>query len=382
MKTVKFFTFALLAGAVMLGCEKKNPPVVDGGDDNPQDQIDPISIPAPAAGKTTIAIYVPEETPRGAYLVGNFQDNKIEDDAAKFELVDGEERWYAVTIDYAADLKVKAIAYPSDSTVALAWAYQWGMNIDPEDPDCKVTEDHVILLDGAGVLAFENGGEVLLTKVADGGVAYLQVKEWKATPVIPDVPAETAWMRHPFDGKNWTWKEMTKTADATFTLAARYGQNGCNISETEGGAENWFEQIPTDDEIAKGDSVLFTFVSTKGNVGKVSMKLLAKNENPAVPTNSIVKAKLPAEWTNEITVWIWWDGKAGYSVTPTKEGDWYVVSPGEAVTGLKVIFRNGTGWDTGKSDEIVVGEVEQACYELTLKAPDKMDAAATAVDCE
>ena len=192
----------------MLGCEKKNPPVVDGGDDNPQDQIDPISIPAPAAGKTTIAIYVPEETPRGAYLVGNFQDNKIEDDAAKFELVDGEERWYAVTIDYAADLKVKAIAYPSDSTVALAWAYQWGMNIDPEDPDCKVTEDHVILLDGAGVLAFENGGEVLLTKVADGGVAYLQVKEWKATPVIPDVPAETAWMKHPFDGKNWTWKEI------------------------------------------------------------------------------------------------------------------------------------------------------------------------------
>ena len=292
MKANKFMLAGMLVAALaMVGCKDKNPATnPDQGGDEPIEVEVPV-INTPGAGKTTIAIYVPEDTPRGAYLVGSFNNYTISDDSVSFTKVDGEERWYAATIDVEPSLLVKAIARPSDESVALAWSYQWGMNIDPEDKDCKVTEDHVILLQGAeaGSLVFENGGEVKLNITADDAVIFIEVKEWKTTPIIPDVPAATAWMKHPFDGTNWTWKEMTKTADATFTLAARYGNNGCNIAETEGGAENWIETITVEEgsEVpAKGDSVLFTFVSTKGNVGTVSMKLIEKGAYVPVPAGN------------------------------------------------------------------------------------------------
>ena len=387
MKANKFMLAGMLVAALaMVGCEPKEPVTNpdQGGEEEPTEVEVPV-INSPGKGKTSIAIYVPEDTPRGAYLVGSFNKYTISDDSVSFTKVDGEERWYAATIDVEPSLLVKAIARPSDESVALAWSYQWGMNIDPDDKDCKVTEDHVILLQGAeaGSLVFENGGEVKLSITADDAVIFIEVKEWKTTPVIPDVPAATAWMKHPFDGTNWTWKEMTKTADATFTLAARFGGKGCNIAETKGGAENWIETITVEEgsEVpAKGDSVLFTFVSTKGNVGSVSMKLIEKSAITVEPIKSVVKAKVPAEWTNEITAWIWWDGNTGEVVTPTKEGDWYVVSPAEAVTGLGVIFRNGTDWGTGQSDNITPS-VEQACYNLTLKEGE-MNASVTEVDCE
>ena len=292
MKANKFMLAGMLVAALaMVGCEPKEPVTnPDQGGEEPIEVEVPV-INTPGAGKTTIAIYVPEDTPRGAYLVGSFNKYTISDDSVSFTKVDGEERWYAATIDVEPSLLVKAIARPSDESVALAWSYQWGMNIDPEDKDCKVTEDHVILLQGAeaGSLVFENGGELKLSITADDAVIFIEVKEWKTTPIIPDVPAATAWMKHPFDGTNWTWKEMTKTADATFTLAARYGNNGCNIAETEGGAENWIETITVEEgsEVpAKGDSVLFTFVSTKGNVGTVSMKLIEKGAYVPVPAGN------------------------------------------------------------------------------------------------
>lgn len=295
MKTNKFMLAAMLFGAVaMVGCKDKNKPnEPDNGGNEPEEPT--IEVPVlntPGAGKTTIAIYVPENTPRGVYLVGSFNDYAIADDTtANFEAVEGEEGWYAVTIDYASNLQVKAIARPSDESVALAWSYQWGMNIDANDPDCKVTEDHVVILQGGDAATnfiYENGGEVKLASLEEDAVIFINIKEWKTTPVIPDVPAATAWMKHPFDGTNWTWKEMTKTADATFTLAARYGKNGCNIAETEGGAENYYETITVEgsEAPAKGDSVLFTFVSTKGNVGTVSMKLIEKGAYVPVPAGN------------------------------------------------------------------------------------------------
>lgn len=293
MKVNKFMLAGMLVAALaMVGCKPTNTPDTpnNGGEEEPTEVEVPV-INSPGKGKTSIAIYVPEDTPRGAYLVGSFNEYNIEDDSISFTKVDGEERWYVATLDYVESLQVKAVARPSDETVALAWSYQWGMNIDPTDENCKVTEDHVILLQGgeAGSFIFENGGEVKLAISADDAVIFIEVKEWKTTPVIPDVPAATAWMKHPFDGSNWVWKEMTKTADATFTLAARFGGNGCNIAETEGGAENWFETITVEEGSeapAKGDSVLFTFVSTKGNVGTVSMKLIEKGEYVPVPAGN------------------------------------------------------------------------------------------------
>lgn len=54
-----------------------------------------------------------------------------------------------------------------------------------------------------------------------------------------------------------------------------------------------------------------------------------------------VKAKIPAHWKNTITAYVW-DTESSKVVTPTKEGDWYVVT--EKCATLNIIFRNGTDW--------------------------------------
>ena len=92
-----------------------------------------------------------------------------------------------------------------------------------------------------------------------------------------------------------------------------------------------------------------------------------------------VKAKVPAHWTNTITAWVWGDGMQDHSVTPTKEGEWYVVT--ENTASLNIIFRNGTDWngDANQTADIS-GITTNTCYQLAQEGDQK--ATYTVVDCE
>ena len=94
-----------------------------------------------------------------------------------------------------------------------------------------------------------------------------------------------------------------------------------------------------------------------------------------------VKAKVPAAWTEKITVWVWPTGGDGAEADAVKEGDWYVYTAAEGVTELNIIFKNGEGW-TGDANQTVeiTGIKENTCLELESDGATK--ATFVNVDCE
>ena len=92
-----------------------------------------------------------------------------------------------------------------------------------------------------------------------------------------------------------------------------------------------------------------------------------------------VKAKVPASWTDEITVWVWHEYNPGEEFVPTKEGDWYVYRHTEP-TELNIIFKNGYGWNGSSNQTVdIVGIIEDTCIEIEEEAVFKPEY--TIVDC-
>ena len=198
MKTVKFFTFALLAGALMVGCNEKNPQ----GPENPGEPEEPViekeeapAIEAPGAGKVTIAVRVPEGTCNGIVAVGGNGTEELAWTPAgtDFERVADTESWYKVTLTYASDMIVKVVAKAEDG--AVEWGTQWGMNTDEKENVTWVVDEGLATIDNS-----ENGGEVKLVSfaTAEGKVLFLDVDAWKSAPCV----------------------ERNKAGQATFTLTA------------------------------------------------------------------------------------------------------------------------------------------------------------------
>lgn len=379
-----FFAAVAFAALALVGC-KKDPVIIDNGGEEEQPAPEMPSIAAPAAGQTTIAIYA-EVCPKGAYLVGSNQGYNINDDALSFVAVPGAENWYAVTIDYAADLQVKAIARPSDEDVAFGWSYQWGPNFDASAPQPLVedeTKNNTIIIGGTGEFVFENQGEVKLANVADAGVVFVWVKAWKTSPIIEAKKLETCWLKSNLNGADWAWYEMTAKGNGVFELEAVWGGSGCNISETEAGAEQWYAldhpKVTLDPNAAAGDKVKFTFTSEKGINGTLKIDLVEKGQpvDPGEPKIITVKFKLPADWTNTPTAWVWPTGGDGAAAALTQEGAWWVYTTPEAVAELNIIVRNGDDWGLGQTVDIKTAE--NACYQI---GENDGNREVTAVDCE
>lgn len=94
-----------------------------------------------------------------------------------------------------------------------------------------------------------------------------------------------------------------------------------------------------------------------------------------------VKAKVPAAWTEKITVWVWPTGGDGAEADAVKEGDWYVYTAAEGVTELNIIFKNGEGWNGDANQTVdITGIKENTCLELSSDGATK--ATYVNVDCE
>jgi hypothetical protein len=143
--------------------------------------------------------------------------------------------------------------------------------------------------------------------------------------------------------------EGNQTADLAFTMHGIYNFNGCNGTVTalcEGG------DVPVDPN--------------------------PEDPKPEDPKEGItVKALMPAHWTNTITAWVWPTGGDGREVTPTQEGDWYVVT--ENTTELNIIFKNGAGWNGDANQTVDMTFTANTCIQLSQSGNAK--ATYAVVDC-
>lgn len=358
--------FATLAVA----CNKAPQVVVPGVDD--QDEIELPIVNEPGSGKTTMVLYVPENThANGLYAIGTINDWKHNQDGFKFTKVEGDDtgRWYQITLDYAADMGVKVCAVPSKPNLA-GWSYQWGKNIDDNDPDPEVKEDNVIVLGGTVEIQLENQGQPKAINFADGGVAYIQVKAWAADPNIKEQPATAIAFKHPWNGGEWVYKDAVAKGNGVFELEDYFGNNGFNVKDENNG-EAWY---PTDSEFvtiyegaATGDKVTVRFTSTAGSSeGKLEVILIEKGQLPEVqPVIVTVRAKWPTQWTGTPTAWVWPTGGEGSEAVLEKDGDFYKYTTPEAVAGLNIIFKDGTGWNGDTHQTVnVEGIVKNTDYEI------------------
>ena len=119
----------------------------------------------------------------------------------------------------------------------------------------------------------------------------------------------------------------------------------------------WQDGMRLEYDIAKVDSITFEEKEVEGIV---------------------VKAKVPATWTETIYVWIWGDGITNYEHIAMRQGEWFIfVYEGEE---LNIIFKQGKDWTGYPNQSEDIYTTRSACYLLTQEGENK--AVATQVDCE
>ena len=119
----------------------------------------------------------------------------------------------------------------------------------------------------------------------------------------------------------------------------------------------WQDGMRLEYDIAKVDSITFEEKEVEGIV---------------------VKAKVPATWTETIYVWIWGDGITNYEHIAMRQGEWFVfVYEGEE---LNIIFKQGKDWTGYPNQSEDIYTTRSACYHLTQEGENK--AVATQVNCE
>ena len=172
----------------MVSCKPKDEPkpTPDTKDSTsvvvPELEEEPV-IAAPGAGKVIVAVRAPQGTCNGMVAVGAATNDDGSDDwtpgdkKKPFDLVEGTETWYKVTLTANPGIAVKVIALAEDGTAD--WGTQWGMNVEGEEPN-------VTIVSGEGTIdATENGGEVKLTELKENTVVFVDVKAWKTSPCTP-----------------------------------------------------------------------------------------------------------------------------------------------------------------------------------------------------
>lgn len=113
----------------------------------------------------------------------------------------------------------------------------------------------------------------------------------------------------------------------------------------------------------QGTKTLKAYATAAGQETDVVTHVYTYEKPQATPIT--VKAKVPAEWTDEITAWVWATGGDGAEHKTSKEGIWHVYNHADN-TEFNILFKNGKGWngDTNQSVDIS-GVASDICVELT-----------------
>lgn len=263
MKANKLMIAALAMGAMMfVACNnepKVDPPVVDPGTQTETTDVEP------TAGKITIVINFADAPCNDVVLAGGYAGNTAwtSSEFQKMEKID--EHNYKIVIDPNAEANeggfvAEAKPVQLDEDGKFSWDGQWYGTVAVVDGSCDLDYN-----DGNGE------SQMRFTEEAVGTTVKLSAEKWKTKICGEALPVATvAYIKFAPD---WTWAEMTKTAEGTFTYELTWTENGVNINiEGSDTGAAWYpvEDIKGMDGIASGDAVVATFVSKAGPKGTVT----------------------------------------------------------------------------------------------------------------
>ena len=236
------------------------------------------------------------------------------------------------------------------------WTFDGGDN-------CKLNTD----LPGVYKFVWDNG------KLS---VTYPEAPAPHDITVRAQVPASwtntiTAWVWTSEDGNG---EEVTPTKDGDYYVVTKNA--GALYVIFKNGAGWNGDQNQTVDLVYTED------VCLQLNQSGTAKATAAVIDCGAVSKDITVKAVVPGAWENEITAWVWPTGGEGEEVTPTKEGNWYVIT--KNCIELNVIFKNGTGWNGNENQTAnIEGVSENTCYQISaLNKDGDGKCTVTEVDCD
>ena len=185
------------------------------------------------------------------------------------------------------------------------------------------------------------------------------------------VPAGTKACYIAGEMNGWSQVEMTKVDDTHYTIDVADATNSMKYKYCSGPGWAYVEKTATGDEVA----------DRTYSANDVVESWAAVYDPTNVPGTGdakdiTVKARVPAEWTGQITAWVWPTGGAGTEVIPIQEGEWYVVT--HNCTELNIIYKNGAGWTGDANQTIDMTFTENVCIEIMAGGG---KATYTAVDC-
>ena len=196
------------------------------------------------------------------------------------------------------------------------------------------------------------------------------------------------------DGQRWTQYKMSDFAGCIDKTTERLRKNaewlnsqwgdGNNNGGNNGNGNNGNNgntDYPENPEFYPSDvTAMYVWQNGKQvayDIAKVDSITFQKQEAEGF----VIRAKVPATWTETIYVWVWGDEipEGQNEQIAMRQGDWFVyVHKGNSVN---IIFKNGEGWSGDKNQtEDIKDQSTSACYVLTQKGENK--AQFTQVDCE
>lgn len=190
--------------------------------------------------------------------------------------------------------------------------------------------------------------ELVGTAVADQEGASPDPSAWGWGNVLPiGKPAK--------DGDVYTWKKenVKLTGGQKFKVRTPSFAPQGDIAAFDNGNDILVE---TDDDY----TVIFIL---NAETGDKTVKL--EGGAPVEPVLVTVKAKLPADWTNTPTAWVWPTGGDGVAATLVQQGDWWVYTTPEPVPALNIIFRNGPDWNGDSNQTVNIENLRtNMCYQI------------------
>ncbi len=186
------------------------------------------------------------------------------------------------------------------------------------------------------------------------------------------VPATTKACYIAGEMNGWSQVEMTKVDDTHYTIDVADATEAMKYKYCSGPSWAYVEKTADGSEVADRTYAAEDVVEAWAAVYDPN-----NVPEPGEAKDITVKAKVPAEWTDQITAWVWPTGGEGKEVVPTQEGEWYVVT--HNCSELNIIFKNGAGWNGDANQTVDMTFTENTCIEITAGAG---KANYTAVDCE